>query len=182
VNAARIVGLGVVALAVIVGSVDAWHAARNFSRMGPLPPGEPLAEFRVAMLDGGEFTSAQLEGRVTVLTFWATWCPACRSELVDLDELDDDFVGSDDVQFLAVNWEGSGVPARARPRIAAGYRDQAGVGLPIAWDDGSMASALRVGPIPHTVVVDRRGTLRHVHQGRVSASTIAYEIEALRDE
>ena len=29
--------------------VDAWHAARNFSRMGPLPPGEPLADFRVVV-------------------------------------------------------------------------------------------------------------------------------------
>jgi thiol-disulfide isomerase/thioredoxin len=182
VSAARIVGLAVIALAVAVGSVDGWHAARNFSRMGPLPPGAPLSEFRVAMLDGGEFTSQELQGHVTVLTFWATWCPACRSELVDLDELDDDFVGKDDVQFLAVNWEGRGVPPDARAKIAAGYRDDAKVGLPIAWDDGSMAATLRVGPIPHTVVVDQQGTLRHIHQGRVSASTIADEVEALRAE
>jgi thiol-disulfide isomerase/thioredoxin len=181
VNAARIAGLLVVALAVAVGGVDAWHAAQNFSRMGPLPPGEPLSAFRVALVDGGEFTSEQLQGRVTVVTFWATWCPACRSELEDLDEIDDALAG-DDVQFLAVNWEGRDVPARARPKIAASYRAQADLGLPVAWDDGSMAAALRVGPIPHTVVVDRRGMLRHVHQGRVSASTITEEVEALRAE
>jgi thiol-disulfide isomerase/thioredoxin len=180
-NAARIAGAAVIALVVAVGAVDGWHAAKNFSRMGPLPPGESLAAFRVPLVDGGEFGSEQLLGRVTVVTFWATWCPACRSELEDLDEIDDRIAG-DDVQFLAVNWEGRDVPIRARPKIAAGYRDKAGLGLPVAWDDGSMAAALRVGPIPHTVVIDRRGTLRHVHQGRVSASTIVDEVEALQGE
>lgn len=181
-NAAKIVGVLVVALAGAVGSVDAWYVAKNFDRMGPLPPGESLEQFRVAMLDGGSFGSEQLQGRVSVVTFWATWCPACRSELEDLDALDDTLASATDVQFLAVNWEGHGVPPRDRPRIAAAYREKAGVGLPIAVDDGSMAKALRVGPIPHTVVVDRRGMLRHVHQGRVSASTLAEEIEALRRE
>jgi thiol-disulfide isomerase/thioredoxin len=182
VKAPGIVGLGVVALAVAVGGLDAWFVAQNFSRMGPLPPGATLDEFQVALLDGGAFTAEQLQGRVTVLTFWATWCPACRGELVDLDALDDTFASASDVQFLAVNSEGKGVPLRDRMGIAATYRTEAKVGLPIAVDDGSMARALRVGPIPHTVVVDRRGTLRHIHQGRVSASTIAEEIEALREE
>jgi hypothetical protein len=45
-----------------------------------------------------------------------------------------------------------------------------------------MARAFRVGPIPHTVVLDRAGRIRHVHQGRVRASTIADEIDDLLAE
>ena len=179
---ARLAGGVVIAFALSVGAVDTYHAAKNFSKMGPLPPGESIPDFRVRMLDGGEFTADQLQGKVTVLTFWATWCPACRSELTDLDELDDDYANKGDVQFLAVNWEGSNVPPAARKTVAARYRKSANLGLPVAYDDGSMAKAVRVGPIPHTVILGRHGRLRYIHQGRVTSATIAEEIEALLAE
>lgn len=170
--------LGVVA----VGAVDASYAVRNWERLGPAPPGTALTSFSVAMIDGPPMTFENLQGQVSVVTFWATWCPACRSELDDLDELDDEFVGEDDVQFIAVNWEGRGLVARDRIATAKAYRDRKNLGLPVAVDNGAMAQRLRVGPIPHTVVVDRDGVVRHIHQGRVRSATIADEIEELRAE
>lgn len=170
--------LGVLA----VGAVDGNYAVRNWDRLGPAPPGTALTSFSVAMLDGPPMTHEDLQGRVSVVTFWATWCPACRSELEDLDELDDQFVEDTDVQFVAVNWEGRGIVARDRMARAKGYRDRKNLGIPVAVDNGAMAQRLRVGPIPHTVVLDRDGVVRHIHQGRVRSATIAEEVEELRRE
>jgi thiol-disulfide isomerase/thioredoxin len=175
-----ILGAAIVAGALVQMGRDIVRASVDWSSMGPLPPGSEAPAFAVRRLDGGAFGPEQLQGRVSVVTFWATWCPACRSELGDLDELDDRYAGRAEVQFLAVNQEGAPPPeAWARAR---GYVAEAGVQLPVAVDNGSMARTFRVGPIPHTVVFDRSGTVRHVHQGRVSNGTIADEIEDLLRE
>ena len=36
---------------------------------------------------GKEIDLSEFEGKVTVLNFWATWCPPCRKELPYFDEL-----------------------------------------------------------------------------------------------
>ncbi len=174
---------GVMVLGVLgVGAIDAKYAARNWSTMGPVSPGTALESFAVHRLNGAGFDQDDFRGRVTVVTFWATWCHACQGELVDLDELDDRYVDRAGVQFLAVNWEGSGYTLPQRQRVASAYARQTSLALPIAVDDGSMARALRVGAIPHTLLVDGEGTIRHVYPGRVRASTVADDIDDLLGE
>ncbi|MAM35171.1 MAG: hypothetical protein CMH28_08865 [Micavibrio sp.] len=40
-------------------------------------------------LDGGEYALSESLGRVTLINFWASWCPPCVAELPDLIELAD---------------------------------------------------------------------------------------------
>ncbi|MEM6292355.1 MAG: TlpA disulfide reductase family protein [Myxococcota bacterium] len=181
-RAAPVLGAAVLVGALAVGAVDGKRAALEWDTMGPAAPGTSLETFSVARLGGGAFTHDQLLGKVSVVTFWATWCGPCQSELADLDELDDDYEGRDDVQFLAVNWEGTGYTPAQRRRITAAHTQRKGLGLPIAVDDGDMARALRVSAVPHTMVVDAQGMVRHVYPGRVRASTIADDIADLLDE
>ncbi|MEM6996431.1 MAG: TlpA disulfide reductase family protein [Myxococcota bacterium] len=174
-----VLGAALVAGAAWSGGRELSRGVSSWSALGPLPPGLAPPTFRVFPLDGGTMTAADLEGRVSVLTFWATWCHVCEGELADLDALDDEYADRDDVQFFAVNHEGGG---RSRPQVESEvrhFRDRTGLQLPVVLDDGSASRAFRVRPIPHTVVFDRAGMLRHVHQGRVSASTIRAEVDRL---
>lgn len=43
--------------------------------------------FSVRKLDGTVVNSAEFRGSVVVLDYWATWCPACRREMPDLEKL-----------------------------------------------------------------------------------------------
>lgn len=176
----HVVGGLLVASAIALGGADLRRGALDWAQLGPLPPGERVEDFRVVMLDGELLAADALEGKVSVVTFWATWCGACVSELPELDALARRHAADDRVQLVAVNREGAGLTlAQTIGLVRRFARERNLEALPFAVDDGTMARAFRVGPIPHTIVFDDRGVVRHVHQGRVSASTLEGEIEAL---
>ena len=176
-GAAALSGI-VVAAAVVVGGADVRRGVSSWSTLGPLPPGEQVADFRVMMLDGNVVDSAGLVGKVSVVTFWATWCGVCVGELSDLDQLAARYQDKP-VQFVAVNREGGGLSVQQAVSLVRAFARERGLTLPMAVDDGSMTHTFRVGPIPHTVVFDTTGTVRHVHQGRVTSATLEAEIDAL---
>lgn len=177
-KAPAIAGLVLAALVGTAAIGDAVHGVQRFDRMGPLGPGKPVPQFSVERLEGGRFDTAALDGRVHVVTFWATWCPYCRDELTELDAMMDRWP-SDEVAMVAVNREGGGLTRAQVVAVAQQYQRATHLRVPIAIDDGAMARAFGVGPIPHTAIFDRQGQLRHVHQGRVSGETIADEVAAL---
>jgi thiol-disulfide isomerase/thioredoxin len=171
------IGVLIVAVPLASAGLDLSQGIAGWDRLAPLGTGERVEDFQVVTLDGEFVDSARLRGKVSVVTFWATWCGACAGELDDLDQLHGRY--DDRVRFIAINHDGGGIrPEQARTRVA-GYRRARQLELPMAIDDGSMLRRFRVGPIPHTVIVDRYATIRHVHQGRVPISTLREEIDAL---
>ena len=47
----------------------------------------PVPAVPIARLGGGALDLASFRGKVVLINFWATWCPACRTELPILDRL-----------------------------------------------------------------------------------------------
>ncbi|MBI5789517.1 MAG: TlpA family protein disulfide reductase [Candidatus Schekmanbacteria bacterium] len=44
-------------------------------------------DFTVTDLNGKKVSSSEFKGKILILNFWATWCPACRMEIPHLNEL-----------------------------------------------------------------------------------------------
>ena len=64
-------------------------------------PARTVPPMRLAALDGRTVDFAALRGKVVLVNLWATWCPACRAELPQLDRLQME-MADDGVQVVAV--------------------------------------------------------------------------------
>ncbi len=72
-----------------------------------LEPARIVPPIPIAALDGATATLASFPGKVVLVNLWATWCPACRTELPLLDRLQQS-AGRDDLQVVAISVDRDG--------------------------------------------------------------------------
>jgi thiol-disulfide isomerase/thioredoxin len=109
------------------------------------------ADFTLHDLAGKSWRLKELEGKVVLVNFWATWCPPCRKEMPDLDRLYKRYAAKGLV-ILAISDEED---AKVRPFITAQKYT-----YPILLDPGSAVNKrLLVQGIPKSLVYDRTGKL-----------------------
>ncbi len=177
--AQQIVGALVITAALVAGARDLGVGLDNWDSYSPVGPSDPVPEFRVQLSDGATLSSDALTGQVSLLTFWATWCHACGLEMPVLAKIEDHYAGTE-LRMYGVNRD-SGDP-REREAAVAAYLGKRELEFAQIYDDGRLAQAFGVEAIPHLVLIDKRGRVRHVHQGRVSERTLRQEIDALLAE
>lgn len=156
----------------LVGAFALW-AASSGSRSGPLA-GEPAPALRVPWTSSEEpFDLAEQRGHVTVLAFWATWCPACRSEGPVLSRVQQRIREHGDA-VVGVSIDDAPLAAIARTA-----RDL-GMAYPIA--KGSRADTDRFGVelLPTIVVVAPDGRVSESFAGTVGERRLLEAVGAAR--
>lgn len=178
-RALGIIGALVLALTLLAGARDLGLGIRNWDSYSPVGPADPVPEFSARVSDGSVLTPAALEGQVSLLTFWATWCHACGLEMPVLSEIEQHFADSD-LRIYGVNRD-SGDFAKRKAAVEE-YMIDHEIGFSQIYDNGQLARAFKVEAIPHMVLIDKHAQIRHVHLGRVSERTLRNEIDALLEE
>jgi len=121
----------------------------------------PVPAFSINRFDGTEVSSAELRGRVVVLDFWATWCPACRREMPELEKLYRRYQGNSRVSFWAVDMQKNG----ETPEKARAFMQSAGYTLPLALGHDERLAGLQLEGFPSLLIIDTAGRIRLVHTG-----------------
>jgi peroxiredoxin len=124
-----------------------------------LAPEQAAPEARFATLAGERFATSDLRGKVTVIHFWATWCPDCVKETAAIVQAHRKF------------------SARGYETVAVAVRDQrdsvekfaVARALPyrvVLDDDGSISREFgNVRITPTTFVMDRQGRVLRRYVG-----------------
>ncbi len=112
----------------------------------------PAPAFSLPDLSGQTVKSTAFAGKVAVLSFGATWCPTCTSELKSLENLQAKFPKDLVVYFVALDGRGD--------KDVKPYMEKNGHRIPTLIDP-KMAVAREHGIrwIPVTVVLDRTGVI-----------------------
>ncbi len=120
--------------------------------------GHAAPDFVLKSSTGENLRLSEFRGDVVMINFWATWCGPCRQEMPLLDELYSRYqrVG---FSLLGVNIDDDSQKAMAMVK-------ELDVSFPVLFDAQKKVSKLyEVEAMPVTILVDREGTVRHVHHG-----------------
>ena len=130
--------------------------------------GDVAPDFTVEMLDGSKVTLSALQGKPTLLIFWATWCPPCRLELSKLQEHIIDRYG-DKINVLPIS------RGEERAKVEE-YISKMGYTFAVGLDgDQSIYRKYATNYIPRCFVIDAKGKV--VYSGVGYDEAIAKEVE-----
>src|SRR6266540_2162673 len=117
-----------------------------------IPERVPEPAFTLPDLNGRTVSSKEFAGKVAVVSFGATWCASCVSELKSLERLQARFPKDLIVYFVALDGRGE--------KDVKPFMDKHGFRVATLIDP-SMAVAREHGVrwIPVTVVIDRQGII-----------------------
>ena len=160
---------GVLALTLALGL---QLSRRNTGR----PTSGPAPDFTLSLFDGTEFRLSDYRGQVILINFWASWCPPCRNEALDLQALYDDY-HSLGFTVLGVNM------LESSRRKALDFIDEFSIRYPNGEDIGERVTNLyRVEAPPESFLIDRRGQVRRFFIGAIRYDDVSADIEALLAE
>ena len=112
-------------------------------------------------------------GKITVLSFWATWCVPCKKELTNMADLYDEWKKKYNVQIIAVSIDDSRSATKVKPTVE-GQRWNYEVLLDVNQD---LKRQLNIQSVPFTVVTDASGKIAFTHSGYVDGDEYILEEE-----
>lgn len=101
--------------------------------------------------DGEALFLNDLPERLTIVNYWATWCPPCREEMPALARLDQ--ASGDDFDVITVSTD------RGGREVAQAFYDEIGISNPPLFTDakGKSARALGIRGLPATLIMNAKG-------------------------
>jgi cytochrome c biogenesis protein CcmG/thiol:disulfide interchange protein DsbE len=132
-----------------------------------------LPDVTIADVDGKKINIPDLgkTGKITVLSFWATWCIPCKKELTNISDLYEEWQKKYNVQLVAVSIDDSRSAGKVKPYIES-QKWTYQVLLDVNQD---LKRGLNIQSVPFTVLVDSTGKVVSTHSGYVEGDEFELE-------
>jgi thiol-disulfide isomerase/thioredoxin len=121
---------------------------------------EMAPDFSVTTLDGKTIINASLQGKPTLLMFWASWCGTCQHELPNVKALYEQHKAKG-LQAVAIGFQDEETNIRGYVKA-----HQSAFLFPVAYDTRNRVSTIfRARGTPTFVLLDAQGRIAFVHTG-----------------
>lgn len=105
--------------------------------------------YQLSDLNGNRNTIEIGKGKVTFISYWATWCPPCIAELPSISNLYADY--GDQVNFILITNE--------EPDVVTRFLENKGYDLPVFIPQMEAPNALYDRSIPTNYIIDEKGKI-----------------------
>ena len=138
----------------------------------PVAQDKPFPAITLDALEGNaKWSAASLQGRVTVLNFFASWCQPCAMEMPELAAMKKQFPG---IHLQGAAWNDKPL---ALKNFLLNYRNP----FEKVWMDkkGDATIILGIRGIPETFIIDGDGVVRYRIEGPLTEDALKGEVGAV---
>ncbi len=145
---------------IVIGAFLASAGTANAVEVGEIMPDVAIKQES----GSGTLSNAAMSGKVTVINFWATWCAACKVELVEMEEQLKPYLTDQDFQVAFVSLDKD--PSKAAEWFQGNLKSP-DLFLKHLYSDAAFEAAdkLKVDSFPMTLVIGKDGKVAHVQRG-----------------
>lgn len=147
--------------------------AAMFTLIGLQAQNKTLPSANVKTLEGQSYNIQELakSGKITVISFWATWCSPCKKELDAIKDYYEEWRSKYNMELVAVSVD----DARTGAKVPAMVEEK-GWEYRILWDNNKeFQQAINVNSVPHTLLLDANGQVVYEHIGYTPGDELELE-------
>lgn len=126
---------------------------------GPIVVGQQVPGIELTTFDNQILRTSEMQNKVIVLNFWASWCKPCEQEAAELEQAWQHYNPAGSVVFLGVDYVDTEPEAKH-------YLQQFKITYPNGPDlRTSISQMFRIRGVPETYIIDRTGKLAYIKIG-----------------
>lgn len=139
-------------------------------------PNNKAPDFTVYDAEGNSVKLSDFIGKPVVLNFWASWCPPCKMEMPDFDDVYKE--KGNEYHFIMVNLTDGG---RETVETAKSFIEETGYKFPVYFDmDIDAAMKYNTYSIPVTYFIDADGNIEAYAQGAINTETLKQGMDMIK--
>ena len=131
----------------------------------------PAAEVKTLEGQPVQFSTLIPEGKITVISFWATWCKPCIAELEAIKDLYPDWKEEYGVEYIAVSVD----DARTMARVKTFATNKSWPYTIVNDAAKALQTALNVTNPPLTLLINQKGEVVFEHLGYTAGDELELE-------
>lgn len=127
------------------------------------PESKPFPSIDLKTLEGKTVNTKDYtnSGKITIVSFWATWCTPCKKELDVISEFYPEWVEKYNIQLLAITID----DARGLTKVPALVKSKSWEFTVLADVRQELMQTLNFQTIPQTFLLDETGQIVYSHNG-----------------
>ena len=139
-----------------------------------------LPSANLKTLQGQTLNAQELgkSGKITVISFWDTWCSPCKKELDAIKDYYDEWKEKYDMELVAISVD----DARTAAKIPAMIEEKGWEYRVLHDANKEFQMAANVSSVPYTLLLDQKGNIVFEHVGYAPGDELELEekIKALK--